>query len=55
MMPTFSRHATLAIPKSWQVENWKEVCGSDGGFSSKDGWLAIELPQAASVLLETSH
>ncbi len=51
----FSRHATLAIPKSWQVENWKEVCGSDGGFSSKDGWLAIELPQAASVLLETSH
>ncbi len=49
-----SRHATLAIPKSWRIENWKDYWTGQK-FSMKDDHLSIDLPQAASVLLESSR
>jgi hypothetical protein len=49
-----SRHATLAIPRSWQMETWKDAW-TGRSFSLQDGRLSIDLPQASSVLLESSH
>ena len=49
-----SRHVTLAIPKSWQTETWKDAW-TGRRFALKDGWLPIDLPQASSVLLESSR
>jgi hypothetical protein len=49
-----SRHATLAIPKSWRAETWKDAW-TGRRFSSRDGWLPIDLPQASSILLESSQ
>jgi hypothetical protein len=49
-----SRHSKLTIPKSWHSENWKDTW-TGHAFSSKDGQLPIDLPQASSVLLESSR
>jgi hypothetical protein len=49
-----SRHATLAIPKLWQMETWKNAWTGDK-FTSAGGRLLIDLPQASSALLETSR
>jgi hypothetical protein len=49
-----SRHATLAIPKSWQAEAWQDSW-TNRGFACKGGWLPVDLPQASSILLESSH
>ncbi|MGP8270456.1 MAG: hypothetical protein ACLQLH_10345 [Terracidiphilus sp.] len=49
-----SRHATLAIPKSWRGESWKDAwTGQKSSF--KDGQLQIDLSQASSALLESSQ
>jgi hypothetical protein len=47
----FSRHATLALPKSWPSANWKNAWGGSA-FSVKNNLLGIDLKQAESVLLE---
>ena len=44
----FSRRATLAIPKSWQVENWKEVWGSDWRVF-KQRWLVSDRASASCI------
>jgi len=49
-----SRHTTLAIPKSWQAESWKDAW-TNREITCKDGWLPVDLPQASSILLESSH
>lgn len=49
-----SRHTTLAIPNSWYSETWKDAW-TGKAISSKDGQLQIDLPQASSVLLESSR
>lgn len=51
----FTRSATLAIPESWQAgSEWKDAW-TGRKFGTEGGMLHIELPQAASVLLEPSR
>jgi hypothetical protein len=47
----FSRHATLALPRSWPIANWKNAW-TGSMFSLKNNVLDIDLKQAESVLLE---
>lgn len=49
-----SRHATLEIPVSWQAKTWMDIWTGQQ-FSTKDGKLPIDLPQASSVLLESAQ
>ena len=48
-----SRHATVLLPKTWNAE-WRD-CWSDGKVEASQGRLKLELPQAASVLLEAAQ
>jgi hypothetical protein len=50
----FSRHAALALPKSWQQGNWADIW-TGRKFPARDGLIQVDLPQAASVLLELSR
>ncbi len=48
------RHSTIVIPKSWHSENWKDAWTGQK-FSLDDDRLLVDLPQASSVLLESSR
>jgi len=45
-----SRHATLLLPKDWEAD-WRDGW-SDRRVDAAEGRLTLDLPQAASVLLE---
>lgn len=49
-----SRSATLQIPQSWQATKWHDLW-SGRAMDAPGGALRIELPQAASVLLESAR
>ncbi len=49
----FSRHAKLALPKTWPSEPWKDAW-TGRGYSFENNLLAIDLSQAESVLIESS-
>ncbi len=46
-----TRHATLSLPESWKIGAWKDRW-SGQNLNSPGNLLTIDLPQAASVLLE---
>jgi hypothetical protein len=46
-----ARHATLVRPQAWRGKPWKDAW-SGQTLSAQDGQLTIDLPQAASALLE---
>lgn len=49
-----SRHTTLALPKPWQTHPWKDAW-TGRAFPLNNGLLPIDLPQASSILLESTH
>jgi hypothetical protein len=49
-----SRHITLALPKPWQKHPWKDAW-TGHQFPLNDSTLPVDLPQASSVLLESSY
>jgi len=49
-----ARHTILVLPNSWKSQTWKDAW-SGHALPSTNNTLSIDLPQATSVLLDSSH